>query len=29
MFVEGRIGDLVEKLQASEVLDRLAEAGLA
>jgi peptide chain release factor 1 len=29
MFVEGRIGDLVEKLQASEIHDRLAEAGLA
>jgi len=28
MFVEGRISDIVEKLKASEVLDRLAEAGL-
>lgn len=27
-FVEGRIGDMVEKLQASEIHDRLAEAGL-
>nr|WP_256200266.1 peptide chain release factor-like protein [Verrucomicrobium spinosum] len=29
MFVDGRIGDLVDKLQASEIHDRLAEAGLA
>lgn len=29
MFMEGRIGDMVEKLQASEVHDRLAEAGLS
>lgn len=28
MFVEGRIGEMVEKLQASEIHDRLAEAGL-
>lgn len=28
MFMEGRIKDMVEKLQASEVHDRLAEAGL-
>ncbi|CAN5717712.1 peptide chain release factor 1 [soil metagenome] len=27
-FVEGRIGEMVEKLQASEIHDRLAEAGL-
>ena len=29
MFMEGRIADMVEKLQASEVHDRLAEAGLS
>jgi peptide chain release factor 1 len=28
MFMEGRIGDMVQKLQASEVHDRLEEAGL-
>jgi peptide chain release factor 1 len=28
MFMEGRIGDMVSKLQASEVHDRLEEAGL-
>jgi peptide chain release factor 1 len=28
MFMEGRIGDMVNKLQASEVHDRLEEAGL-
>ncbi len=28
MFMEGRIGDMVGKLQASEIHDRLAEAGL-
>ncbi len=28
MFMEGRIGDLVEKLQSSEIHDRLAEEGL-
>jgi len=28
MFVQGRINEMVEKLQASDVLDRLAEAGL-
>jgi peptide chain release factor 1 len=28
MFMEGRIGDMVEKLKASEVHDRLEEAGL-
>jgi peptide chain release factor 1 len=28
MFMEGRIGDMVTKLQASEVHDRLEEAGL-
>lgn len=28
MFMEGRLADMVEKLQASEVHDRLAEAGL-
>ncbi len=28
MFVEGRIQEMVEKLQASEIHDRLAEAGL-
>jgi peptide chain release factor 1 len=28
MFMEGRIGDMVQKLQASEIHDRLAEAGM-
>jgi len=28
MFVQGRINEMVERLQASDVLDRLAEAGL-
>ena len=27
-FIDGRLEEMVEKLQASEILDRLAEAGL-